>query len=382
MGGKRGRPRGARTPAGPAPKIQQKPVAAPKSPRKEASMDSPKSSVDSSSSKHVDEADVVGRQPPGLFTPVNRIQQSLQEEEARSTTAVLSSLARQIEKMQEVQGLMLQKMSTTQQSTLGTTPSMAGGATSMVTPAVQGLKNVVAVDTLQPAELRAFSPIEGVSDTTLKAALKGEFVYLDQFLLNLIVSPENDGELCQYIENGQVNFRPRRSKRKITNFSSWMEAWGNYERLMTRYHGLHEVYEQMADYRTFISECDRKYAWSAVAAYDIRHRAKLSRKSVNFSNVDISLQAQLLDASSVKTNAPRCYRCRSFQHNVAECPFPQSATQKSASQKADKKKEVCRNFNNLKCVISNCPRQHVCKSCGGELPYELCLKSGPCQVSS
>ena len=355
---------------------RQKTTTTPKNGKKETRpCDSPGSSQASGEgvmANHVDgdERECTDRQPPGLFTPVTT-------REASPNTTVLTALAKQVERMQEVQNLMLKKLSTTTEAG----PTLTASRTTAVptfTATVQGLNKAALVDAMQPAELRAVCPVEGVPDTTLKAALKGEFVYLDQFLLNLVVSPENEGELCQYLENGQVNFRPRRSKRKITNFSTWLEAWNNYERLMTRYHGLQEVYEHMADYRAFIGENDKKYTWAALAAYDIRHRAKLSRKSVYFSNVDISLQAQLLDATAVKTSASRCYRCKSFLHTVSECPFPPSATQKPVSQKTEKRKEVCRNFNNLKCVVSNCPRQHVCKSCSGELPYELCIKSGPC----
>ncbi len=78
----------------------------------------------------------------------------------------------------------------------------------------------------------------------------------------------------------------------------------------------------MSDYRTLITKYDKRYHWNAVQAFDMQHRASLSRKSVNFMEVDFTLQAQVLDATAIKTGAPRCHRCRSFDHNVRECPFP------------------------------------------------------------
>ena len=238
------------------------------------------------------------------------------------------------------------------------------------------------VDNLRMSELRSFCPIEGVPDTTIKSALKGEFIYLEQFLLNLVVSPEGEGELCQYkAEDGNVIYKPRRAKRKIFNLQSWLEAWNNYERLMINYHRNFELYEQMAEYRSFICNCDRKYMWSAITAYDIRHRAQLSRKSIEFSTLNISLQAQLLDASAVCTNASRCLRSKSFDHTVSECPFSQTAPRTSAVAPQKKKPEICRNFNALKCVITDCPRRHVCRVCYGELPFDLCAKNGPCSNS-
>jgi hypothetical protein len=244
-----------------------------------------------------------------------------------------------------------------------------------ITSGIPGLRSG-GIDNLRSAEMRAYCPIEGISDQTIKSALKGEFIHLENFLLNLVVSPEGEGELCQIREeDGNVIYKPKRAKRKIMNIQTWLEAWQNYERLMMNYHRTFDLYEYMSDYRAFICEIDRKYVWSAIAAYDIRHRAQLSRKSVEFCKPNLSLQAQLLDSSALRTNVPRCYRCRSFQHSVSECPFPQGAP-RLAPQK--KKTEICRNFNNLKCVVSNCSRKHVCKGCYGELPFELCSKNGPC----
>ena len=239
------------------------------------------------------------------------------------------------------------------------------------------------VDNLRPAELRSFCPIEGVPDASIRAALKGEFIYLEHFLLNLVVSPEGEGELCQFRgEDGNIMFKPRRSKRKIFNLQSWLEAWNNYERLMINYHRSFELYEHMSEYRSFICNCDRKYMWSAITAYDIRHRAQLSRKSVEFSVLNVSLQAQLLDASAIRNNVSRCLRCKSFDHQVNECPFSQTAPRTTAVAPQKKKPEICRNFNSLKCVTTDCPRRHVCRSCFGELPFDLCTKTGPCSNSS
>jgi len=292
------------------------------------------SGIGSSPADHVDNS--VHGPPPGLFTPVNSPRRVTGTD---TTLTAISALTKQVQQMQEVQKMMLTRMATLPVSA----PDVSGAhgprePTVTAVHSVQGLTRNSMVDTIQTSELRTYCPIEGVPDATLKGALKGEFVYLDQFLLNLVVSPDCEGELCQYLENGQISYKPRRSKRKIVNLATWLEAWGNYERLMVRFHGLQEVYEHMAEYRAYICDCDKKYMWSAIAAYDIRHRAKLSRKSVYFSTADVTLQAQLLDASAIKSNALRCYRCKSFQHNVSECPFPQGAIQKTAPTVSQKKK--------------------------------------------
>ncbi len=71
----------------------------------------------------------------------------------------------------------------------------------------------------------------------------------------------------------------------------------------------------------FSHKYEKQYHWNAVQAFDMQHRASLSRKSVNFTKVDFTLQAQV-DATAIKKGAPRCHRCRSADHHVPECPFP------------------------------------------------------------
>lgn len=239
-------------------------------------------------------------------------------------------------------------------------------------------------DVASIGDLRSIAPIEGIPESTIKSALNGEFVYLDHFLLNVTVSQETLGELQQYVDaDGQVSYKPRRSKRRISNLQSWLEAWSNYEKLMISYHGI-QLYDTMWKYRNFITECDRKYNWPAVAVYDIRHRADMSRKSVDFSQADHDLMSQILDSTAIKANAPRCFRCKSFLHTVNECPFPQVAPKapqtknKRAENTSNQNSAICRNFNSLRCVLTSCPRRHECRSCHGDLPYDLCIKSGPC----
>ena len=232
-------------------------------------------------------------------------------------------------------------------------------------------------------DFKALSPVEGMPESTIKAALNGEFVHLEHFLLNVYVSQDTNNEIQQIFDNeGNVTYKPKRSKRRINNLQNWLEAWSNYEKLMIEYHGM-QLYDIMWRYRKYICDCDKKYNRHAVALYDIRHRCELSRKSVDFAGINIDLQSQLLDAAAVKAGAARCYRCKSFDHTVIECPFsamapPQKAAPKGKASSLPTSSQVCRNFNALKCVWSNCTRKHVCRQCGGDLPFDLCSKSGPC----
>ena len=89
-------------------------------------------------------------------------------------------------------------------------------------------------------ELRPFSEIwdddlydgmEGAQEKALRAALKGNYFTIDDFLENIVLD-END-----YENNRSSYHRSRRSGRRVDNIKSWLEAWGKYERYMVRAHG-------------------------------------------------------------------------------------------------------------------------------------------------
>ena len=153
-------------------------------------------------------------------------------------------------------------------------------------------------------------------------------------------------------------------------------------KLMTIFHGSH-LYIVFSDFMSTIIAYAKKYSWSAVAAFDMRHRASLARTSINFLAIDHILISTVLDSTAVILNAQRCRRCRSLDHVDNECPFPATESsvttpETSKSTHRNSQPEVCNNFNSLKCAFSDCKRAHVCRVCKGELPHPLCLKSGNC----
>ena len=224
-----------------------------------------------------------------------------------------------------------------------------------------------------------------MQEKTIKSALLGEFVSMDEFLPNFYINNDNVNEFQTYLENGHVAYKPKRKKRQVTDILTWIEAWRAYEKLMTTFHGSH-LYIVFSDYMSTIMAYAKKYSWSAVSAFDMRHRASLARTSINFLAIDHILVSTVLDSTAVKLNAQRCRRCRSLDHFENECPFPSPASPASAPKTRtatrtatpNPQTEVCNNFNNLKCAFSNCKRAHICRVCKGELPHPLCIKSGNC----
>ena len=67
-----------------------------------------------------------------------------------------------------------------------------------------------------------------ISEKTQKIALSGEFINLSDFmpLNNMPDSSELETVVSQ---SGSMYVRPRKSRRAIDSFMSWLSAWSNYE---------------------------------------------------------------------------------------------------------------------------------------------------------
>ncbi len=205
----------------------------------------------------------------------------------------------------------------------------------------------------------------GVSQKDLDSSLQGEFGELNMYLPPVLASnsiPLTDIE--PYLDNiGVVCYKQKRSTRKITNFSSWSEAWTRFSKFMVKYVGFH-VHEHMADYYLFMLESEKKFAWSAIFVFDYRHRLNLSIKcSINdrlaYACMDPMLLSTVLDVTAIKPNATKCSCCKAYDHLVSRCPFPEMT--KSAPGT-----EVCQNVNKEICRFrETCFRKHVCRVCGG-----------------
>lgn len=250
--------------------------------------------------------------------------------------------------------------------------------------AVRGLRSAVGL-----TDMSSLFTIPGTPDKTLRQSLQGEYICLDEFLQNYSLNNSEAQDIQSYMDSdGNISYRNKRQKRRITSFNTWLEAWHNYERLLLSYHGFH-LYDTCTKYKLLIMAYERKYNWTAVAILDMRHRLSLSGKSVEFANIDPVLFNSIMDPTTVKTSALRCFRCKSFDHTIGECPFPASSTQappkggnrKQNSSSGPGQQEICNNYNNLRCVMSSCKRLHVCKACRGDLPFELCVKQGRCAAT-
>ena len=160
---------------------------------------------------------------------------------------------------------------------------------------------------------------------------------------------------------------------------------------MVTYHGL-ELFLVMSDYKLQMLNWDKRYIWKACYSYDMYHRGELAnRNSINFMDIDPLETSNSLDNTVLKPFVTRCSICRSYDHIYQACPFrgasdspppPQGVGRRNQSlvpRPNDSPQEICLNWNAQRCGNTKCGRIHVCRGCGGGLPFEVCKNHGKCR---
>ena len=232
-----------------------------------------------------------------------------------------------------------------------------------------------------PTELQGL-PVH-VSAKTVTSIVSGEYVNMSELLpYNDIPSEEL---LPVYHRDGTMSFQPKRSRKYINDFDTWLVSWSIFEAILM--HKKPELYSKLCQYRMSIQKASRKYNWYAVMTYDKRFRTKLAEtRSFSYDTVDSMAYVSTLDAAAVRTDAKQCHRCKSLDHLVSDCPFPPEPTmakdprRKESSWRQKPKpetwyfnsKEGCNNWQFDNCRYPGCKRAHVCKGCRGPVPLTRC----------
>ena len=157
-------------------------------------------------------------------------------------------------------------------------------------------------------------PLGGaVSDKLVKSALKGEFINLSEFLPNIydVVT-----EMETYVTSeGSVQVRPKRQKKVIYSLTSWSSAWSNYEvsivpqRPELNIEIIYNLVKRNTSsirYTPIIADLER--GWQAA--------------NHGISTLPTPISITTLDATTLKRGAKQCFRSRTFDHTVHNCPFP------------------------------------------------------------
>ncbi len=176
----------------------------------------------------------------------------------------------------------------------------------------------------QPAQIEQTHTLAANARTMAMstAETSGEFVHLEDFLPTDPL-PASSSELEPYVDSvtKAVAYRPKRARKAINSFEKWLQAWNNFERLLVNDDC--QRYNSLADYREHIAAYSRKFHWPAVYAYDQRFRAALAvEHSFEYGKVNNDLYTTILDSTPERKDIRKCKRCRSTEHEVADCPFP------------------------------------------------------------
>ena len=227
------------------------------------------------------------------------------------------------------------------------------------TSGIPGLRSVP--DSIDPRQLNV---VPGIPEKTIRMALCGEFIFIEHFLGFMGAEAESNFELISD-DTGRIEARQRRPRRQIFNIFTWLEAWQNYERLMVNYHGL-AVYNLMNEYKIKMIEWDRGFIWAAVQNMDAKHRSRIGGKSVDFMDIDAVMITSNLNHNSAKPSTKAPFRATPTGYG------------RRSQDRNDNYSFVCHQWNDNRCGFTNCKKWHICKGCGGEMPFIQCEKSGRC----
>lgn len=234
------------------------------------------------------------------------------------------------------------------------------------------------------------SGFEHVNQRTIRAAINGEFVDLNELLSH---KSDIHSELQSKI-NEEITLKVRSGKtgNNIRGIVSWCEAWSIYERIMCYYHGP-KAYREMSKYRSWILDLAQERKAPYILNYDENHRRRLSYvRSVRFHSFNHDLYVRIFDGNSFKS-AGRCQRCAGSDHGTQDCPYVGAGSSPSnfKSQEAfrgkagpgtrrnqegvgqDPEAAPCIMYNRGTCRFGNrCRRRHVCIVCDRPEPVTEC----------
>ena len=212
---------------------------------------------------------------------------------------------------------------------------------------------------------------------TLKTALRGECLNLEDIIdcNSVTTEPVQVETFMDSDFNITHKSTSKKARKTVDNIVVWLEAWSIYEQIMVSHYGM-DIYREMAEYKKYIIEQDKKYFFHAVYAYDVKHRSALGGKSLYFNTLSPTLYHQCFEARSAKVTNETGNKQVMMQVEQ-ETPFQQPpATEQKA--KRVKSKSICFKFNDLLCTDMACTRRHICRGCRGEKPYLTCIKTGKC----
>ena len=141
--------------------------------------------------------------------------------------------------------------------------------------------------------------------------IQGEFIDLSELLQAdfqfKYASIESNNAFELVYKDVTILMQPRKKGKQIDCLGTWLSAWVLYEQVMVYIYP--KSYPELAYYRNFIMQQDKKFIWSTVQMYNIRFWAMCTHHSCPFTTLDQVLMAIILDTTAVNTSACKCFRC-------------------------------------------------------------------------
>ena len=215
--------------------------------------------------------------------------------------------------------------------------------------------------------------------------IKGEYIDFSTLLPKAMFSssPEPDQPSLFTVQlpssSGDISVRPAIKSRKITSFSSWMEAWNVY--LAVTIDHMPSRAPSLIAYQRIITSASVQYPLESWLTYDIQFRTlAASNPSLRWDvrHADLWLQC-ITPSRTLHSGRWPCPHCGSTTHYPDRCPFHSYSSRQvpntqwnayrgqhtvsSNSTSNVPKSPCCRDFNYSSCSRANCKNAHRCKAC-------------------
>ena len=208
-----------------------------------------------------------------------------------------------------------------------------------------------------------------VPKRTVDRILRGEFVEFDDLLADSSFTHPDSESLEVFSTADGLSFRQsgrRRSKRRVEDLTSWLEAWTNYCGILVSL-APHRCRELFA-YQAIIATAARQFFPEAWLAYDRQFRAAAAADaSIKWDAIAPTIW-QLTMTGKARPSCPNCH-----VHHSGRCLFRNDGSFRPSTSRVIEPRHsdgrvICRNYNQQRCNNRRCSRAHICLVCGGKHP--------------
>ena len=230
--------------------------------------------------------------------------------------------------------------------------------------------------------------------------VRGEFVdfasLLPKAMFSGALEPETGRSLTvQLAPSGDdVSIQLASNVRKITSFSSWMEAWNIYLSIVIEHTPARAT--EFVAYQCIITSASIQYPTAAWLNYDTQFCTLAAlNPSLRWDVRHTDLWLQFMTAAKPPQSARwPCKHCGDTNHYPDNCPFrPNHLLAIPGGQRAITREQpnsgsqmppypnqqklfTCRDFNRSTCLCADCKFAHCCEHCGANHAGKNCRRHG------